>query len=356
MQALIQRNRIFLENLFRRGPFERHGFVTLPPQLPIWHLDGGDFTLSDRPVTDWVPGVVENYRRRVEMLEAVRDDAVPMARLGTGTHILAAAFGASVKKYTDSNPAAQPCVANAAAADRIAEPDIWKAPTLYRIFELAEAVERELGKDVPLAWPDAQTGFDTACLIWDKSDLYCAITDTEEREAVRRLAAKCARTLKTFITELRRRFPQMSPLHCPEVWCPPSLGPWVSNDECGAISTANFTEFCLPELEDLARTFGGIGMHCCADAEHQFAAFRRIPNFYGFNRVAAKRGFHTILEQLSGPGSPVHVIAWIAEEDIAGLVRAAPPETRFIFNYFAPGIPEARAWLDRMRNGAFANV
>ena len=71
MNAVIPRNRTFLENLFRRGPFERHGFVASPPQLPIWHLNGGDFTLSDRPVTDWVPMIVENYRRRLEMLEAV---------------------------------------------------------------------------------------------------------------------------------------------------------------------------------------------------------------------------------------------------------------------------------------------
>ena len=183
-----------------------------------------------------------------------------------------------------------------------------------------------------------------------------ALPDPEEKQAVKRLAAKCARMLKTFLTELRRRFPQMSPLHCPDVWCPPALGPWVSNDECGAINTANFEEFCLPELEDLSRTFGGIGMHCCADAEHQFAAFRRIPGFYGFNRVPAKRGIDTILDTLAGPGSPVHVIAWISDDDIIRLIRAAPPETRFIFNYASPGIPEARAWLDKMRRATQAAV
>jgi len=30
----------------------------------------------------------------------------------------------------------------------------------------------------------------------------------------------------------------------------------------------------------LSETFGSFGMHCCADAEHQFESFKKIPNFY----------------------------------------------------------------------------
>ena len=32
-------------------------------------------------------------------------------------------------------------------------------------------------------------------------------------------------------------------------------------------------EFCLPELIELSNTFGGVGLHCCANAQHQFAQY-----------------------------------------------------------------------------------
>ena len=74
------------------------------------------------------------------------------------------------------------------------------------------------------------------------------------------------------------------------------MGPWLSNDECGAFSTVMFEELCLPEFVDLAETFGGLGMHCCAGAEHQFESFRKIPGFYTFNRVAAQRGYASLAD------------------------------------------------------------
>jgi hypothetical protein len=58
------------------------------------------------------------------------------------------------------------------------------------------------------------------------------------------------------------------------------MAPWASNDECGAISPAAFERFRLPKLVDPAESFGGLGMHCCADAEHQFSLFQRIPGFH----------------------------------------------------------------------------
>ena len=104
----------------------------------------------------------------------------------------------------------------------------------------------------------------------------------------------------------------------------------------------------LPELVDLSRTFGGLGMHCCADAEHQFPSFRKIPNFYAFNRVAAKHGYDPILEHLGGPQGPVHVL-WSDDTTIERLIKTAPEGTRFIFNRSFEEVDEAKAWLEKMR-------
>ena len=55
-------NASFLTNIYHKGPFEGHGFLCRPPQKPLW--ERGDYTLSDRPVTDWVPDIVAHYRQQ----------------------------------------------------------------------------------------------------------------------------------------------------------------------------------------------------------------------------------------------------------------------------------------------------
>jgi hypothetical protein len=197
-----------------------------------------------------------------------------------------------------------------------------------------------------------QTGFDTAALIWEKENFLRAMADPQEKDAVKRLSGKCAGLLKQFLREFRQEFGRCSPCHCPDVWAPPEMGPWVSNDECGAFSTRMFEEFCLPELLDLTQTFGGLGMHCCASAEHQFLAFRRIPNFYAFNRVAARQGYRPILGPLGGADGPVHVLGWLSAEESEGLIQQAPEGTRFIFNLLGATLEDAKAWLERMRTAS----
>jgi hypothetical protein len=349
--TLTSRNEAFLRNLYRRGRFERHAFCCVPPMTD--HPDG-DFSLSAKPVENWVPWVVENYERKLQSVETLRDDSVPFAKLGTGTYIFAAAFGCEVKRDVDfSNGFTLPRVRCAEEADRLAEPDIWKSPTLYRVFELAHAVQRRLGSEAFLGPADQQTGFDTAALVWNKTDFLRSMLDPESRAAVKRLTGKCAHLFKTFLLEFRKEFPRCSSGTCPSIWAPPEMGPWPSNDECGNFSTPLFEEFCLPELVDLAETFGGLGMHCCADAEHQFESFKRIPGFYAFNRCAGMRGrgYLPILDHLAGPDAPVHVLGLeLSEEEVIGrLLSRAAEGTRFIFALLGASADDARQWLDRVR-------
>jgi hypothetical protein len=344
-----RRNRALHADLFLRRPAARHAFVVQSRTRPLCEV--GDYPTSTRPIADFVPSIVEDYRRWVALSEAVDDDAVPFALLMTGTHIYAVCLGATPHFYPDNNPYAQPCVTNADEADRIPEPVLENCRPLMRVMELAAALRRELGPEVTLGCPDMQTGFDTACILWDKTDLLCAMI--EQPDAVKRLAGKCARLLTTFIAAYRREFPNTTFGHCPATWTPPECGPWVSNDECGIMSPAMFEEFCLPELVELSQRFGGVGMHCCANAQHQFSQFRRIPNFYAFNRVPTNVGWEqdNALDELGGPDGPVQVPGWCSPDDVAVLLRKARPGTRFIFNAgpFAD-VGETRAWVERVRS------
>jgi len=355
MSSRISRNRALHANLFTRQPFERHAFVVQAPAAPLWVT--GDYTTSDRPVSAFVPAIVEDYRHWVALSDAVDDDAVPFARLMTGTHIYAVCFGAKPHFYTDNNPFAEPCVFSAAEADRMAEPKLENCRPLMRVLELAAAVRRELGPDVTLGPPDMQTGFDTACILWDKTDLLCSMVETPD--AVKRLAGKCARLLRSFIAAYRREFPNTTFGHCPATWTPPQCGPWVSNDECGVMSPEMFAAFCLPEMIELAQAFGGIGMHCCANAQHQFPLFRHIPGFYAFNRVPTGVGWEgdNATTVLGGPDGPTMVPGWVSPDDITTLLRQAPPGTRFVFNSAAmETADQAKAWLQAARAACHQQV
>lgn len=341
---MIEQNKQFIHNIFG-GTADRHGFICHPALIAL--LEVGDFTLSSEPIQKWVPWVVENYKREVKSLELLQDDNVPLAKMLTGTQLFANAFGCEVHIPLDNMPCALPLVSCTEEADKLEVPNIWKTECLYRVFELGDAVRRELGPDVDMGICDMQTGFDIANLIWDKNDLLCAMS--LEPDAVKRLSAKCALLLKTFLIELRKEFPTMSPAHCPNIWVPPELGPWLSNDEAGIMSPEMFEEFCLPELNDLCDTFGGIGMHCCADAEHQFPEFNKIKNFYAFNRVESRHGYLPILEHFSGPDSPVHCLAWITDKEMEQLIVQASTGTRFIFVNMSEDNDNSAKWLAEAR-------
>jgi hypothetical protein len=136
--ARLDRNRKLHRDLFLRQGVARHAFVVQPTTKPIWEV--GDFTTSDRPISDFVPGVVEDFQLWSKLSDAVGDDAVPFARLSTGTHIYAVCFDAKPHFYADNNPFAEPCVASADDAERIPEPPLENCRPLMRVLELAAAV------------------------------------------------------------------------------------------------------------------------------------------------------------------------------------------------------------------------
>lgn len=339
----IQRNKRFLSDLFA-GPFRGHALImnheTIPPPTDL-----GDFTLSEQPVHKWLDWAVGNYRASVERHLALDDDAVPFVNLHTNTGVFAAAFGCKVHVFENSPAAAMHCVTTAAEAGRLPIPDFQKAPTLARCFELAELVRRELGPTVPISTPDIQSPFDIAALIWKKEPLFMAMLD--DPDAVKRLVQKCHILLRDFLIAFKKEFSGCNLVHCPNAWAPADLGCSLSEDEAGSLSVEMFEEFCLPGLIDLSNTFGGLFMHCCATADHQYASFKKIPNLRGLNRVFQEPGPRPAIEAFSG--RTVLMMAWIPEQQVCDLLAMARPDTRFLFNMSAQPLDDARATYERLR-------
>ena len=88
----FKKNEDLLRNIYTAGDFDRHAFINSPQLVGITDLPNYDYTISDKPVKEWVPWVINNYKLEIDRAHQVEDDAVPFAKLSTGTHIYAAAF------------------------------------------------------------------------------------------------------------------------------------------------------------------------------------------------------------------------------------------------------------------------
>jgi len=336
-----ERNRRFLTDLFV-GPFHGHAIIADPEGIPA--PGPGDMLTSDRPLSEWVDWEARMYEARVARSEALDDDAVPYARSTTGTEIFAAAIGCKVHIYEDTPPAARPLVFTAAEADRLPEPKL-DGPVIDRAFRFIRLLRQRVGPDVPISIPDIQSGFDIAALVWNKQDMYLAMYDNPG--AVKRLVGKCHRLLKAFFVEFGRSFGEINYCHCPYAWAPPELGVWLSEDEAGAMSCAAFEEFCLPNLVDLSESFGGLFMHCCATADHQYGNFLKIPNLRGLNRVFQSPGPRPAVEAFAG--RTVLMNAWFDENTMLSFLDMARPDSRFLFNLPAMPLEDAKKSYEKVR-------
>ncbi len=335
----------FLRDLYD-GPFSRHA-VSLMPQLPENPL--GDFTCSELPVKEWVPYYLRQFEVMEEYRTALDLDLIPFVNLNTNTGIFASAFGCRLHVFKEyETPAcALSSVSSADAADALADPVLEHVPALVRIFELGERMRERLGPDVTIGVPDVQSPFDIAALVWQKEDLFAAMV--ENPEAVKRLVEKCRRLLVAFLAEFQKRFPNANLSHCPfTAWAPPELGCWLSEDEAGSISAGMFEEFVLPSLIDLSTRFGGMFVHCCAAADHQYENFARIPDLRGLNRVFQyPPGPEPALDLFSRHS--VMIQAWLGESEIYTFLDQSRPETRFFFELASLSIEDAKPVIERVR-------
>jgi hypothetical protein len=341
LDSLVRRNRRFLTDLIM-GPFRGHGII-MTPQYPA-APGPGDFTCSELPQEIWADWLARRYELQHEWLSALDHDAVPKTKLVTGTQPFAAAFGCPVRIVPDSMPMALPIVGSADEADRLPEPSVC-APPLDHIFAMAERLCARLGPDAPISVPDMQSPLDIAALVWRKEEFFVAMR--REPDAVRRLVDKCTRLVTAFLQEFQRRFGEVTFWYWTEVWAPPEAGCWVSEDEVGSISAHMFESFSLPALADLSRTFGGVSLHCCAEADHQHAGFLKIPGLRVMNRLPKAAAMRPVVEAFSGRA--VLGVAYDTANEYREIIALCRPDTRLLFCVPAMPLEEARQRYEQMR-------
>lgn len=237
---------------------------TPPPYAPM-----GPQFYNER--TEWAWNY---YQYELEKHALYRDDTIPHCRLVEGTEFWAEAFGCKVYRAEDQMPMAIPYIHTAQEAAKLKTPRIEDSPSILSVFRRADEMRKRGGKEATLGLPDMQTPMDIVAQIWDKTDLFVAMI--EEPEAVLELADKVKQLLFAFCDEFAARYGNGVIAHYPDYYMP--QGFTFSADEVGNVSAEMFEQFFLNEIIELSDRYGGIGIHCCANSEHQWENFAKIPN------------------------------------------------------------------------------
>ena len=214
----------------------------------------------------------QTYEKQLERAEWLCDDAVPCLQVSTGTEIFAEAFGCPVHRAEDNMPFALPKIGAAAEVTALRVPELSSSSLDY-LFEIGDELRRRAGDEAVMRLIDVQSPMDIAALIWEKVGFMVAMV--EAPEAVKELAAKVGELLKGFLDEWFRRYGTQYVAHYPDYFM--EGGITVSEDEVGAVSSEMFAEFFRDELVALSERYGGIGVHCCAHAQHQWDHFKSLP-------------------------------------------------------------------------------
>ena len=284
----------------------------------------------------------DRYERQTKRLEWLDDDTLPSLHVHTGTEIFAEAFGCRVHRPDDTMPSAIPLIDDASAVAKLATPTL-DAPPFPQIFRIADELRRRAGDGALMKMADIQSPMDIAALIWNKNSFYPAMC--EAPEAVKELAAKVATLLTAFLDEWYGRYGHEFMAHYPDYYMP--AGFTVSEDEVGVVNATMFREFFLPELTQLSERYGGIGMHCCADSEHQWAGFLEIPGLRLLNLVQPPDVTRSAYEFFAEHVAQMH--SWQGEGDPWTWPASHPPGVRTVIQAGAKDREEAIELAAKLR-------
>ena len=288
-------------------------------------------------IAERIDFAARHYEDRMERTAWLTDDAVPAYHPYTGTELFAEAFGCPVHYPGDNMPFARPLIFGADGLRSLKAPDTGAKP-LRDAFEITYQLRRRCGPDAVPALPDIQSPFDIAALVWEKADFLASMI--EAPEAVAELCAMAEALLAKFLREWFAEFGTEYVAHYPDYYM--SGGMTLSEDEIGEFSGEMFARFCRDPLNRLSREFGGIGIHCCAHARHQWANLKGVEGLQLINLVQppkvlidAYRQFEGVAQMHSwcGDGEPseawlthlpsgANVVLRVGAKDREGALRA----------------------------------
>ncbi len=285
----------------------------------------------------------KKYQLMCERSTWLDDDWLPYLDVYTGTEIFAAAFGCQVHYPDNDMPFALPLIHSASEVSGLRVPDL-DCPATAPLLRTAGELLRRAGPGALLRMVDLQSPMDIAALIWEKTSFYPALIQAPE--AVLELADKVQTFMARFLDEWFGRFGREYIAHYPDYYVP--RGITLSVDEVGAVSPGIFEQFFLPELVHLSERYGGIGIHCCANARHQWKGFARVPGLMLLNLVQPGGVMRKAVDFF---GDRVALWPMVQGEEAAWFRAPSdlPAPARGVWEFTASTRDEALAIVERMR-------
>ncbi|MHC4563753.1 MAG: hypothetical protein ACYS8X_13410 [Planctomycetota bacterium] len=250
------------------------------------------------------------YEHDLQRAEWLDDDFVPFLYGITGTEVFAEAFGCPVHTYetNDQNPIALPLIHTPGEVAKLKTPSLDGA--MARHFDMHDQLHQRFPEGL-LQLIDIQSPMDIAALIWEKVAFYIGIMDAPE--AVKELAEMTKQLLIAYFDEFFARYGTQYVAHYP--FYPMDGGLTLSEDEIGSVNREMFEEFFLPGLIELSERYGGMGMHCCANARHQWDGLKKIPDLRLLNLVQPVEELLDAYEVFADSSCQMHDGAWWREPD-----------------------------------------
>ena len=287
----------------------------IPPRPALWPQ-------LKKQRLEWIWNDYQVHQARAEWLH---DDLIPALSMITGTEIFAEALGCRVHRPDDNMPFALPLIRTTAEVSRVKVPDLASSTMAY-LFEMADELRRRAGPEATFRMVDMQSPMDIAALVMEKSAFFMAMI--EEPDAVRELALKARQLLTAFLDEWFKRYGRGFVAHFPDYYMP--RGVTLSEDEIGAVSEDVFNDLFLPELNYLSDRYGALGMHCCANARHQWPHWLKIRGLKVLNICQPREVMLDAYPFFAGHVAQMH-----------GNIADGPPES-----WLAQYPPQARVILE----------
>lgn len=314
---------------------EREG--RLPPGVPLWPDKA-----RERIELRWA-----EYALMCHKASRVGDDRVPYLSNITGTEIFAEAFGCAVHRPDNANPFALPMARSAVEAARLKAPELSTSSLAY-LFDIADELYRRGGPGAVMKPVDIQSPMDVVALIWEKSDLFIAMLETPE--PVLALAGEVRRLMVAFFDEWFSRYGMTFVAHYPDYVM--HGGITVSVDEVGSVNEQAFNQFFRDDLVFLSEHFGGLGIHCCADARHQWNNFRSLPGLrvMNHNPPPNRPSCEYMTDALRFYGDTVVQVpaGWKPDGKPESWPAQSPKGSRLVFEVNAENEDDARAVAERL--------
>jgi hypothetical protein len=284
----------------------------------------------------------EKYGRMMEHLDWLDDDAIPCLDPYTGTEIFAEAFGCKIQRNEVDMPFALPLINSPSQIKTLKKPSHLSS-SLSILFEIADNLWAKAGGQALMRLVDIQSPMDISALIWDKNSFYSALINHPDH--VKELAYSVKKLLTGFLDEWFSRYGAAFIAHYPDYYM--TSGITLSEDEIGSVSQNMFDEFFYNELAELSNRYGRIGIHCCANAEHQWKNLLKIPNLILLNFVQPVSVLKNAYKYFSSHCAQMHV--WSGDGDAWTWPDQIPVEARVVLSVDVPTREAAKEAASRLR-------